>query len=112
MKTKYKDLTIWITGASSGIGQALAIAFAKRGARIILSGRDNQKLESVKKSCKRANRHIVIPFDISDAAQAKAAMTMPKLRLETLIGSSITPVLASAHSSWKLTKTSSVRLWR
>ncbi|MEH6668299.1 MAG: SDR family NAD(P)-dependent oxidoreductase, partial [Psychrobacter sp.] len=44
MKTKYKDLTIWITGASSGIGQALAVAFAKRGARIILSGRDSDKL--------------------------------------------------------------------
>ena len=40
MKTNYKDLTIWITGASSGIGEALTIAFAKRGARIILSGRD------------------------------------------------------------------------
>ena len=29
MKTNYKDLTIWITGASSGIGEALTIAFAK-----------------------------------------------------------------------------------
>ena len=73
MKTKYKDLTIWITGASSGIGQALAIAFAKRGVRIILSGRDNERLEAVKKSCKRASTHIVVPFDISDSDQAKSA---------------------------------------
>ncbi|MGP4846307.1 SDR family NAD(P)-dependent oxidoreductase, partial [Marinobacter sp. 1Y8] len=80
MKTKYKDLTIWITGASSGIGQALAVAFAKRGARIILSGRDSDKLEAVKSSCKRANKHIVVPFDISDANQAKEAYDTAKAR--------------------------------
>ena len=78
MKTKYKDLTIWITGASSGIGQALAVAFAKRGARIILSGRDSDKLDAVKSSCKRANKHIVVPFDISDANQAKEAYDTAK----------------------------------
>ncbi|MBI0427623.1 SDR family oxidoreductase [Psychrobacter sp. NG27] len=76
MKTKYKDLTIWITGASSGIGEALAIAFAKKGARIILSGRDQERLDTVKQSCKRASTHIVIPFDISDASQAKSAYEM------------------------------------
>ena len=73
MKTKVKELTIWITGASSGIGEALAIAFAKRGARIILSGRDQAKLVAVKKSCKHSKKHIIVPFDISDAEQAKEA---------------------------------------
>ncbi|WP_201592777.1 SDR family oxidoreductase [Psychrobacter sp. Pi2-51] len=73
MKTKVKELTIWITGASSGIGEALAIAFAKRGARIILSGRDEAKLAAVKKSCKHSKKHIIVPFDISDAEQAKEA---------------------------------------
>lgn len=73
MKTNYKDLTIWITGASSGIGEAMSMAFAKRGATIILSGRDKEKLASVKKRCKNSKKHIVIPFDISDAAQAKDA---------------------------------------
>lgn len=73
MKTKVKDLTIWITGASSGIGEALAIAFAKRGARVILSGRDETKLAAVKKTCKASKKHIVIPFDISDAEQTEAA---------------------------------------
>ena len=73
MKTNYKDLTIWITGASSGIGEALTIAFAKRGARIILSGRDKEKLAIVKSRCKNSKKHIVIPFDITDAEQAKEA---------------------------------------
>ena len=73
MKTNYKDLTIWITGASSGIGEALTIAFAKRGARIILSGRDKEKLAIVKSRCKNSKHHIVIPFDVTDAEQAKEA---------------------------------------
>lgn len=73
MKTKIKDLTIWITGASSGIGEALSIAFAKRGATIILSGRDEDKLAAVKHRCKDSKKHIVIAFDITDAKQAKEA---------------------------------------
>lgn len=78
MTTKYKELTIWITGASSGIGEALAIAFAKRGATIILSGRDHDKLAAVKQCCKHTKKHLVVPFDLSDAKQAKKAYSMAK----------------------------------
>ncbi|WP_201512947.1 SDR family NAD(P)-dependent oxidoreductase [Psychrobacter alimentarius] len=78
MTTKYKELTIWITGASSGIGEALAIAFAKRGATIILSGRDHDKLAAVKQCCKHTKKHLVVPFDLSDAEQAKKAYSMAK----------------------------------
>ena len=78
MKTNYKELTIWITGASSGIGEALTIAFAKRGARIILSGRDKEKLATVKNRCKNSKKHIVIPFDIADSQQAKEAYQAAK----------------------------------
>lgn len=78
MKTKFKNLTIWITGASSGLGAALSIAFAKKGATIILSGRDRQKLEAVKDKCKRSHKHIVIPFDITDSKQARKAYQLIK----------------------------------
>ncbi|MGP4973286.1 SDR family NAD(P)-dependent oxidoreductase [Psychrobacter alimentarius] len=78
MTTKYKELTIWITGASSGIGEALAIAFAKRGATMILSGRDHDKLAAVKQRCKHTKKHLVVPFDLSDAEQAKEAYNMAK----------------------------------
>lgn len=73
MKTKLNNLTIWITGASSGLGEALAIEFARRGATIILSGRNKQKLEAVKAKCKKPTKHVVVPFDILDVAQAEAA---------------------------------------
>ncbi|GAF61796.1 LOW QUALITY PROTEIN: 3-oxoacyl-[acyl-carrier protein] reductase [Psychrobacter sp. JCM 18903] len=78
MKTNIKDLTIWITGASSGIGAALSIAFAKRGATIILSGRDEAKLVAVKSRCKNSKNHFIIPFDITDAKQAQDAYETAK----------------------------------
>ena len=67
-------------GCLRGIGQALAVAFAKRGARIILSGRDSNKLEVVKNSCKRTDKHIVVPFDIADANQTKNAYAAAKAK--------------------------------
>ncbi len=71
MRTDYKELTIWITGASSGIGEAMALEFAKQGARIILSGRNEKKLALVKNCCKNSDKHIIAAFDICDVEQVK-----------------------------------------
>ena len=43
----FKDKTIVITGASSGIGYALAYEFASRGARIFMGARSEYKLRSI-----------------------------------------------------------------
>lgn len=70
--------TIWITGASSGIGTALAKEFAKMGASLILSGRKLDMLEQVKNSCQHPDKHWVVPFDLTDAEQTNQAYQSAK----------------------------------
>ena len=48
----FSGKTAWITGASSGIGEALVYAFIRRGARVIISSNDIAGLERVKSACK------------------------------------------------------------
>jgi short-subunit dehydrogenase len=54
----------WITGASSGIGGALAEALGKNGAKLILSGRNVGALNDVAKRCEGAT--LVLPFEATD----------------------------------------------
>jgi short-subunit dehydrogenase len=72
-KMKLKDKVIWITGASSGIGEALAIELAKKGAKLILSARRKNELERVKASCDpKVHQYIeVLPLDLSQRNSLK-----------------------------------------
>ncbi|QXQ07554.1 SDR family NAD(P)-dependent oxidoreductase [Sphingosinicellaceae bacterium] len=60
----YTGKTVWVTGASSGIGQALALAFSAHGADAILSGRRTDALEAVRKACKGDT--LELAFDTTD----------------------------------------------
>ena len=61
----YKNKVVWVTGASSGIGEALAYQFAKEGSRLILSARRKAELERVKQACQLADEDIlVLPLDL------------------------------------------------
>ena len=70
----YNDKVIWITGASSGIGEALAYSLNKKGARLILSARRVDELERVKKNCGGDPESIaVLPLDLADSQSIPAA---------------------------------------
>lgn len=63
----FNNKVIWITGASSGIGEALTYAFHKQGARVIISSRREEALRKVKANCEGNNSNIhILPLDLSD----------------------------------------------
>src|SRR5699024_4320915 len=69
----FKNKTIWITGASSGIGKAVAHALHGRGAHLILSSRRPKALQHVKESFEgdTSNVHI-LPLDLSQTTSLEA----------------------------------------
>lgn len=73
MHKRFENRTVWITGASSGIGEALAIAWSAEGARVVLSARNVTELERVRRECTDPERHLVLPLDLTDTAAIAAA---------------------------------------
>lgn len=69
----YSNRVIWITGASSGIGAALAREFSRRGARLILSARRKDALVAVREACYLPDAHVVLPLDLTDSRQIESA---------------------------------------
>jgi len=68
-RDSFNGKVVWITGASSGIGRSLALAFDRAGARLILSSRSREGLEAVKRSCRGDALVHVLPFDLGDLEQ-------------------------------------------
>lgn len=62
-----KNKVVWITGASSGIGEALTYELAKKGAHLILSARRKEELERVKGNCDAAAQPNIriLPLDLT-----------------------------------------------
>lgn len=76
MSRRFENQVVWITGASSGIGAALAEAFAREGAQLILSARRKEELEQVAAKC--GGQALVLPMDLAKTE------TLPSLTEEAL----------------------------
>jgi dehydrogenase/reductase SDR family member 7B len=81
----YKGKTVWITGASSGIGEFLAYEFASLGAFVLLSGRNLTELNRVKS--KIPDSSAVIPLDLSDSSTviSKASSILSQHKVDILV---------------------------
>jgi len=66
----FKNKTVWITGASSGIGEALTYEFIKQGSNVVLSARNKTELQRVKTQCLEIgalpSQVLILPLDIID----------------------------------------------
>nr|XP_026498320.1 uncharacterized protein LOC113402324 isoform X1 [Vanessa tameamea] len=91
----FKNKVVIVTGASSGIGAAAAIAFSADGARVVLVGRDNTKLKAVAAKC---TNPLVILADLSKDEDVKRIVdeTIKKFgQLDVLVNNAGMAVLAS-----------------
>ncbi len=96
-RTAFRGKSVWIVGASSGIGEALAYEVAARGGVVILSARRADRLESVAKACMAkgaAGAHVLV-LDVEDEKAHAAAVA----RAQTLGGGRIDYLVNNAGRS-------------
>ncbi|EPG72417.1 KR domain protein [Leptospira fainei serovar Hurstbridge str. BUT 6] len=67
MNSFYKDKVVWITGASSGIGEAIVQELSSQGAKIVLSARREKELKRVKTENKLTDSNcLILPLDLEN----------------------------------------------
>jgi dehydrogenase/reductase SDR family protein 7 len=74
-ETYFLDKVVWVTGASSGIGECLAYELSRMGAIVVLSARRRDELERVRSACggKNKDKHAVLPLDVLDCIKPAAS---------------------------------------
>ncbi len=84
----YKNKTVWITGASSGIGKAVAIEISKEKPFIILSGRNELALNEVSALCeKNGSKTLIVAFDLGNeksVAEATEKVKSMNIKIDCL----------------------------
>jgi NAD(P)-dependent dehydrogenase (short-subunit alcohol dehydrogenase family) len=102
---RFEGKTVLVTGGNSGIGLAAARTFAREGARVVITGRDQASLDEAKKSL--GSKALAFRSDASDAKAAKAladALRGEKVRLDALFVNAgvakMAPVDAVTEELW------------
>ena len=80
---KPKDGLAWVTGASSGIGEALTRKLVKAGWRVVVSARSEDKLKAL--AAEAPDQIIPVPLDITDADAVKAAVNRIEVEHGTIV---------------------------
>ena len=78
---EWSERRVWIVGASAGIGEALALELARRGARLALSARGRERLEAVCAACDAAAR----PAHHTDPPAPALALALDLSRVDELV---------------------------
>ncbi len=69
----FRDQVVIVTGASAGIGSALALRLARQGAKVVLAARRQDRLEQVAAECRAlGGEALVVPTDVGDETQCQA----------------------------------------
>lgn len=71
---KYENKTVWVTGASSGIGRATAKEFARQGATVVLSSRNKAALDELRQSLSNPEKAHVVPLDLTQSEVMNATV--------------------------------------
>ena len=108
MELNLKNRVVIVTGASRGIGKAIALGFAKEGAKLSICGRTPETLESAAEEIKALGAEVFAkPTDVTNGEQAKAFVkaTLDKYdRIDVLVnnvgGSKKTPTLEISDEEW------------
>lgn len=74
LEKTYRNRRVWVVGASSGIGEALALELDALGANVLLSARREEELQRVLSRCQYPDNHIILPLDLADEITISSAV--------------------------------------